>query len=750
MSSTRALALATRPAFDHDDDSDVEIIEDSEPEREERREQERAEKRRLQRAVPSSGLEPTPKSTPWPAPPTQPTQFTSSASSSVVSSKPPGDVSQVLPSPHVTYSAPVRQVAPPPWLASKDTPVPDSPVRPASNSPQRTKSSSQSSPVKQLDINSFVFHKRTGGARCSTSSRPMSSSKATDVEAPGPSKVVPAPSAKASSSSKTFHLSATNKSSSTDATFSSEQIASLASCVVCSNSWTVRKQAKSKWSHITVCARKHGCGVESLHLKLVAAIVEASEEKARKAAKGKEKYDESPAPQSLLAHTVQERALPKRRGRRKASGPSSLLSVEEAQKSILRRSTLLLGTGVPPRDENEPKSTILNQEPESEGDHPDIPATQVFAPSKIGGHSRFFGSTTSMLNTDSTSGLLYADEARLFASGSRAGSPACSPSLSLTNSHNVHAYASPSPPGSPPLSINSSIISIDSSYDNSASDGLEILDDRARSPARSDSDSVLILDPPIPGLGRNTSLASDERSLGDDDEWDSRDGVYLWEDYVENEIEQPVSPTDLLADGLIALTIRESQGETAGTKYYGQSQSSRRFSRCFQGQTIPTKDSESPKKGTKSPPRPRSPSHPPTSKPASKTRGKRSGSSAPPLPTAATSKSKPKPKPSSPRPLKKRAKKNTVVYAPEDIQDDEEESAPSENIDAQLLAMITSDEALYLRILRYEPIKFEDLLGMAVARGIPKRGLQIRLKSFLDSQCINFYSGDNSERRKRY
>ncbi|KAG9078594.1 hypothetical protein FS749_009352 [Ceratobasidium sp. UAMH 11750] len=666
MSSTRAPVSVTRPTFDYDDDSDVEIIEDSEPEREERREQERIEKRRLQRAIPSSsGLGPTPKSTPsWLAPPTQPTQPTSSASSSVVSTKPPGDASQVLPTPLVTSSAPARQVAPPPWLVPKDTPAPDPPVRPASDNRQRTKSSSQPSPVKQLDINSFVFHKRTSGARYSASSRSVSSSKATDVEAPDPSKVVPAPSAK-SSSSKTFHLGATNRPSGVDATFSSEQIASLTSCVVCGNSWTVRKQSKSKWSHITVCARKQGCGIESLHLKLVAAIVEAAEEQARKAAKGKEKADESATPQSLLAHTVQERAPPKRRGRRKAPGPSSLLSIEEAQKSILRQSTLLLGTGVSHQDENEPRPIALDQGPTSEDDHPEIPATQVFAPSKIGGRPKFFGSTTSMFNTDSASGLLYADEPQLLISGSRAGSPLCSP-------------------------------------------------------------------------------------------WDSRNGVYLWEDYVENDIEQPVSPTGLLADDLVTLTIQEPQGETAGTERYDRSQSSRGLSRSFQGQAVAMKDFDPPEKNIRSPPRPRYSHRPPSLKPSSKAHGKRSSSSDRPLSTAAPgkSKSKPKPKPksTSPRPskTKKRAKKNTIVYAPEDIQDDVEEPSTSKDIDAQLLAMITSDETLYLRILRYEPIKFEDLLGMAIARGIPKHGLQAKLKAFLDSQCINFYSGDNSGRRKRY
>lgn len=63
--------------------------------------------------------------------------------------------------------------------------------------------------------------------------------------------------------------------------------------------------------------------------------------------------------------------------------------------------------------------------------------------------------------------------------------------------------------------------------------------------------------------------------------------------------------------------------------------------------------------------------------------------------------------------------------------------------------MIMRDQTLYLRILRYEPIKFEDILNMAVENGIPKYGLQIKLKAFLDSQCINFYSEEALGRRKK-
>lgn len=143
------------------------------------------------------------------------------------------------------------------------------------------------------------------------------------------------------------------------------------------------------------CARKHACGLETLHVKLIAAIVEASEAKAQeKLAKGKEK--EPSQPQSLLAHTLKEQAAPKKRGRRKEASPSTLLSVEESQKSILKRGAALLGTDSLAQDgETQPTNDTLvaqkTQESEAENDVFDIPATQAFAPSKVAGRSKFFG-----------------------------------------------------------------------------------------------------------------------------------------------------------------------------------------------------------------------------------------------------------------------------------------------------------------------------------------------------------------------
>jgi hypothetical protein len=81
--------------------------------------------------------------------------------------------------------------------------------------------------------------------------------------------------------------------------------------------------------------------------------------------------------------------------------------------------------------------------------------------------------------------------------------------------------------------------------------------------------------------------------------------------------------------------------------------------------------------------------------------------------------------------------------------------------------MILADRDLHLRILRYEPIKFEDLEVMAAERGVKVRGLKTHLRHFLDEQvspsakyvcfanaftilqCIQSYTAETTTNRQR-
>ncbi|KAK4684036.1 hypothetical protein P7C73_g6168, partial [Tremellales sp. Uapishka_1] len=64
--------------------------------------------------------------------------------------------------------------------------------------------------------------------------------------------------------------------------------------------------------------------------------------------------------------------------------------------------------------------------------------------------------------------------------------------------------------------------------------------------------------------------------------------------------------------------------------------------------------------------------------------------------------------------------------------------------------MVVLDEALYIRILRYEPISFDELVSRALARGIEERGWKLRLKSFLDQKSITYFTEDPTGQRKRH
>lgn len=279
----------------------------------------------------------------------------------------------------------------------------------------------------------------------------------------------------------------------------------------------------------------------------------------------------------------------------------------------------------------------------------------------------------------------------------------------MGSDHNARVPAPSSYSISPPLSIGSSIISLRPPNDlDSDSDDFRILDERSNSPARSDSSaSVLILDSTLrnsPNLAyaaaRTSSPSSpgawDEPTSGDEN-WQSHNGVYLWDDYDDNDVVRPPSPSSSLAGHLHALSIQGSRDTAALGGSHSRSPSTRSRS--------PSKHPKSPHKSPKPRKRPKSPSQRSRS---SKRRGSSDrGKSLPSSPKAlgggkGKGKAQPKSRSTSPKAPRKRTKKKTKEDALEDIQGDEEDSASSKDLDTKLLALITGDEALYLRILRYE------------------------------------------------
>ncbi|KAJ1309075.1 hypothetical protein OPQ81_004754 [Rhizoctonia solani] len=549
--------------------SDVEIIEDSEPERQERLAKLRFAKKQSHNKNDSAvvGQAQTSHVTTLTELSALPA---SDRTASVINTRAPPrekDESQTSFRLANSSSLPVRRPAPPPWLASTTTSTPTDPPT-NYNSPSRPvslKSFSQPSPAKQLDLNSFTFRKRTIGrsASYSTSSRSVSGSRDKDKDITASESCSDAPKAstgsiKSSSSPKVFILGATKECPTTEASFTAEQINSLRCCVVCENAWTARKSPKHKWSHITSCARKGGCDLDTLYIKLIGAVVDASDAKGTKQtkAKAKEREKEPAEPQSLLAQTVQERPPPKKRGRRAEPGPSNLQPVGDTHMAILERGAALLGVkpvlslegqsdvtpGIPAKDH----PTEQNQEVEE--NEPDLPATQGFAPSKMGGRSRLFGSTLATLNTDSRNRF------RLLSNLSH-------PSVFLMR-----------PRFAPPTtSSDSSIISISSSNDSDSNlDDLDTLGNRIPSPVLSNSStSVLILDSTHSSISRQAPASSpsstdfhasfhpSSRRQSFGEEWNSQEGVYKGE---ECHPSRPPSPTTSLADYVYEMSLGENEG----------------------------------------------------------------------------------------------------------------------------------------------------------------------------------------------
>ncbi|KAI0375702.1 hypothetical protein BV20DRAFT_1047981 [Pilatotrama ljubarskyi] len=105
-------------------------------------------------------------------------------------------------------------------------------------------------------------------------------------------------------------------------------------------------------------------------------------------------------------------------------------------------------------------------------------------------------------------------------------------------------------------------------------------------------------------------------------------------------------------------------------------------------------------------------------------------------------------------PAKKRARRKKAAGADSDAESSTGKALdiPQEEVNEKMKAAILKDEALHLRILRYEPIHFDVFLQMAVDLGIPekpKAAFRGKVRAFLDQKAIDFYGADPSKSRTR-
>lgn len=72
-----------------------------------------------------------------------------------------------------------------------------------------------------------------------------------------------------------------------------------------------------------------------------------------------------------------------------------------------------------------------------------------------------------------------------------------------------------------------------------------------------------------------------------------------------------------------------------------------------------------------------------------------------------------------------------------------------EQLDELFFTMIRDDDPFYLRILRYEPIHWDEFVSRALRAGAHAKGWKDRMRMFLDKQGITFYTADPSQPRSR-
>ncbi|WWC59201.1 uncharacterized protein I303_101751 [Kwoniella dejecticola CBS 10117] len=75
-----------------------------------------------------------------------------------------------------------------------------------------------------------------------------------------------------------------------------------------------------------------------------------------------------------------------------------------------------------------------------------------------------------------------------------------------------------------------------------------------------------------------------------------------------------------------------------------------------------------------------------------------------------------------------------------------------EELNKLFYKMIMNDQELWLRILRYEPISFDELISKSIANGIDqkRRSWKKDLKKYLDMKSISFFTEDPTGQRRRH
>ncbi|WWD00321.1 hypothetical protein V866_007232 [Kwoniella sp. B9012] len=106
----------------------------------------------------------------------------------------------------------------------------------------------------------------------------------------------------------------------------------------------------------------------------------------------------------------------------------------------------------------------------------------------------------------------------------------------------------------------------------------------------------------------------------------------------------------------------------------------------------------------------------------------------------------------TPTPTQRIAKAKAKAKEKEKEREEPRGKTTYEDLSKMFYKLIMDDQELYLRILRYEPISFDELISKSIASGIDKekRGWKKDLKRYLDLQSISFFTEDPTGQRRRH
>ncbi|KII94849.1 hypothetical protein PLICRDRAFT_693170 [Plicaturopsis crispa FD-325 SS-3] len=491
--------------------------------------------------------------------------------------------------------------------------------------------------------------------------------------------------------------------------FSEAELGKVAKCVGCDIRWTTRKSALQKMAHIQACATKNRLTDETVRLLIRREISTAVVDKPATKRKGKEKAP-SPgddpvvvSPQTFLEDIVNE-AVAKKKGKRPEI-QQTVQSLSETRDEILNRAKAVLG--------NPAGSAASRPYDDSNDLHPSkgpMPMTQAFGESALGRKAAaprsHFGAATSRGE------IMVAGEEADVQDSMPPSTQAFAPSkfavtartAMLTHGHGVL---------DPPLTQNfgPSKFTMSGGRDflgapRQGSPESELIPaPSAAFGVFSESDHDPLRSPPAPPPSANAPasklLDTEDLDYAVHDQFDDGDNgdAYLHFEPDDN-LHPYISPSHDVNDHSSNLSSKDT--------------------RDYPPPLFSTPVVVLPKK------------HP---------RARRSSSESDALPSAL--------------PTKKKSAKGTgkAKAPPEDPQvDDDGNLQVDPDFNALMRDCIMNDEALYSRILRYEPIHYEVFAKIAVDQGLPSRGLKLKLRAFLDKEGINCHSVDpgGSRTRKRH